>query len=804
MSHRILFILLFHSFQFGFAQGSTASFSGTITLETNEPVAWATVHIKEIGKHAVSDEKGQFSFTAIPYGTYTLDIQSVEISRTTYSVALTEPKVSLHIQVKSADIRELEEVVVEGNSIKEVIERSGYAVNVVETKTAALQSLQTNDLLNRSVGVRVRQNGGLGSQVSYNLNGMSGNSVRLLIDGIPISTYGNSFSLNSIPPSLIDRIEVYKGVLPAHLADDALGGAINIVLKKGVPNSGSASISYGSFNTTQSNLNVSLRDSKTGLTLKTSGFYNYSDNDYEVWGKFVRNILANGRYDYVRGKRFNDAYRSTGGQVFAGITGKKWIDEALIGINLSNDFNEIQHGTYMTIPYKGRFTTSEAVAMTLSLQKRDLLTKGLNIQFNGVSSERKQVVNDTVKWNYDWFGNKSVGLTGEPILRPQGAQQGAPTLNHINRNISTYRTGIDYSLSSNHRIVLNHFHYVIDRTEQDFMRSAIEREFIGTRNLKKQIASVSYEIASNQERIKANLFFKNYQQRLERMNPILLTTGGTQTRSENRTSSDRNTNGYGLTSIVKATDFITFMLSAEKAVRLPSENEIFGSPGDNITENIGLLPERSDNMNLGFRVYPLSKKRQLMVYASGFIRDTKDKIVQRINPRLNDAVQTNPYENLGSTKSIGFEAEVNYTHSKQLNLLVNLSKFNSVFNQQLDPNGNQYIYYNQQLPNEPFFTINTLTNYQLEDVFGSSANLTLNHSFNFVDRFYTTWLQIEDFRTPRQFVHDLGMTYRASNEKWVVSIDARNIFNKQVYDNFAVQKPGRALYFKITYLLSTI
>jgi outer membrane receptor protein involved in Fe transport len=193
-----------------------------------------------------------------------------------------------------------------------------------------------------------------------------------------------------------------------------------------------------------------------------------------------------------------------------------------------------------------------------------------------------------------------------------------------------------------------------------------------------------------------------------------------------------------------------------------------------------------------------------MVYASGFIRDTKDKIVQRINPRLNDAVQTNPYENLGSTKSIGFEAEVNYTHSKQLNLLVNLSKFNSVFNQQLDPNGNQYIYYNQQLPNEPFFTINTLTNYQLEDVFGSSANLTLNHSFNFVDRFYTTWLQIEDFRTPRQFVHDLGMTYRASNEKWVVSIDARNIFNKQVYDNFAVQKPGRALYFKITYLLSTI
>jgi outer membrane cobalamin receptor len=127
-------------------------------------------------------------------------------------------------------------------------------------------------MLDRTVGIRVRQNGGLGSAVNYNLNGMSGNSVRIFIDGISISTYGESFSLNSIPPALIERIEVYKGVIPAHLADDALGGAINVILKKGGMNNLSASVSYGSFNTFQTNFNASFREEKTGFTVKALAF----------------------------------------------------------------------------------------------------------------------------------------------------------------------------------------------------------------------------------------------------------------------------------------------------------------------------------------------------------------------------------------------------------------------------------------------------------------------------------------------------------------------------------------------------
>ncbi len=42
---------------------------------------------------------------------------------------------------------------------------------------------------------------------------------------------GTSLTLNNIPPSMIERIEVYKGVVPVHLGADALGGAVNIVTK---------------------------------------------------------------------------------------------------------------------------------------------------------------------------------------------------------------------------------------------------------------------------------------------------------------------------------------------------------------------------------------------------------------------------------------------------------------------------------------------------------------------------------------------------------------------------------------------
>lgn len=797
----ILNLLVISIFQSS-ANSSKTIVSGVVTSEEGSPIEFVTVFADNPTLSTLTNAKGEYTLVLSP-GTYRLNFNCFNFVKKEQVVTLLEgKKETLNIVLKE-NIRALSEVVVVGKSEKKKIESQGFAVHVIEPRKLALQSVQTTELLDRTVGVRVRQSGGLGAATSYNLNGMSGNSVTVFIDGIPISTYGASFSLNSIPPSLIERIEIYKGVIPAYLSDDALGGAINVVLKKGLQNTLTASAMYGSFNTQQFNFNTLYRDNKTGFTVKASGFYNYSDNDYEVWGKFVRNILPNGRYDYVRAKRFNDAYRSIGGQLEVGFTGVKWADRFYIGYNGSDAYNEIQHGTYMSIPYMGRHTDSQAHVVSLDYKKKDVLVKGLEFNLNALYSRRKEVVTDTVKWNYNWFGEVSLGLDGEPILRPNGAQQGAPALNHVDRDITTFRSGISYAVHRDHKVVFNHILFNTDRRQQDYLRSETERNFIGTRHLQKNITSFGYEMAAFQGKWTATLFGKYYQQSIDKMDPGLEVVDGESVRVETVMNNKKTAAGYGFTSFYAVLPKLQLQTSAERAVRMPSESEVFGSPGENIVENTTLKPEISDNLNIGVKAGPfVLTGHRFDVAASFFLRNTKDKIVQQISTRINDAVQTVPFENLGKTKAKGFDVELNYSYDKKLNVSLNLSKFNSVFNIKYDSNGREYEYYNKQLPNEPYFTLNGAMKYTFRHLFQKQSSLDVNYNFGFVERFYTTWLELDDFQVGRQFVQDMGVSYIFPSKKFVMSLDVKNIFDKQAYDNFAVQKPGRAFYLKLNYTIN--
>lgn len=798
-----LLFFVFYSFSLvTFAQ--TGTIRGTLQFEDGTPLVAAVVYVEALELHSVTDLNGQYELKGIPYGTYQVEVRSIETQKSVTPVTVNQSLVTFSPLLRESSYQ-LGEVIVKGATEKRIIETKGFAVNVIETEQEGLKNIQTNDLLNRSVGVTVRQDGGLGSAVNYNLNGMSGNSVRIFVDDIPISAYGSSFSLNSIPPSLIERIEVYKGVIPSHLTDDALGGAINVVLKKNMRNSLSASLSYGSFNTYQANINGRYRDERTGFTLNLSGFHNYSENDYEVWGKFVRNILPNGRYEYVRAKRFNDAYRSAGGRIEMGFTDVAWANQFFVGYNGSDDYNEIQHGTYMSIPYMGRFSESQSHAFNLLYRKQDFIVNGLDLQLNGVYSNRSQVVNDTVRWNYNWYGEKSLGLYGDPILRPNGAQQGAPTISHTDRDVFTLRSGLAYTIVPRHRVLINHSYYTIDRREFDEMRSEAEQNFVGRRDLQKHIATISYEMTTLGDRLRSNLFAKFYRQMIDRMDPVLIIDNGEHIRTEERVNSTRKATGYGLALSYALLPELLLLSSAEKAVRMPSENEVFGSIGENIVENPHINPEVSNNLNIGFKAgdYYMGTQR-FSFSATGFLRDTRDKIVRQINPRLNDAIQTSPFENLGKTQSLGIEAEANYAYGDRLSLLFNLSRFNTLFNMKEDAGGNRLDYYRKQMPNEPWFTFNSTAQYTLFNLLQKQSQLHIHYSFRFVESFQTTWLDIEDFRVPRQFIQDAGFSYLFPGKKFVVSFDVRNLFDRQVYDNFAVQKPGRAFYLKLNYTINHI
>jgi outer membrane cobalamin receptor len=780
-----------------FAQ--SGNLSGRVTNHNHQPLMGASVTLKELNKTTITDYDGRYELKNVRYGSYTLNISAITIEPQSQTVKVGNNKTVIDIEVKSEKERELQQVIVQGKTEKRKIETSGFAVNVLDTKEASLRNLQTNELLNRAVGVRVRQSGGIGSEASYNLNGMSGRAIGIFIDGIEISTYGSSFNPNNIPPALIERIEIYKGVLPAHLSGDFLGGGINIILKKGaMRNSLIASASYGSFNTQQTDLSGAYRNPKTGLTLRGSGFYTYSDNDYEVWGQFVRNELPNGQMVETRGRRFNDAFRSYGGRFEAGFSDVKWADNLLVNYNYSHTYDEVQHGQYMSRPYEGRFSRSNAHVLGLDYRKSNLLLDGLNFTFNGVYSNRTQYIQDTVSYRYNWSGERVISIRGEPLRTLGGGQQSTPTMNTIDRQIATLRSSLSYNITANHRLTFNHLFYVVDRQDFDALRTVLERNYLSTSDLTKNVSALSYEAETFEGRLRTNLFAKYYQQKIDRTDPILQTVSGQPTRVERITSDNRSTTGYGLATSYAIKPSLFVIASAERAVRMPGESEIFGNQADNLLPNPAIRPEISDNFNLGFRAgaYQLNEHR-ISLSGGGFLRNTRDKIVMLSSDRSITNMETSNNVNLSGVRSIGFEAEVNYIYRK-LNVVLNLSKFNALLQD------NASLFNNRQIPNEPFFTANGNVQYRFNNALQQKSVMNLYYNFGYVHPFETIWqLRRDEFNiTPRQFIQDVGASYRLPNQRIVISLDAKNIFNQQAYDNFAAQKPGRAFYLKLNYTIN--
>lgn len=207
------------------AQNSNYPLSGKVTYNNGEPVEMAAIMVKGTKIYTLTDENGFFFFEKLPQGKeYDIEIKPFDNQPVILKVNLTKKPQYVSVKLTNSGVTALSEVVVSGKVKGQEIKEQGFAMNVIATKEASLQNIQTTELLGRSTGIKIRQSAGLGSDMNIYLNGLSGSSVRIFIDGIPLRNYGRSFSLSSIPPSMIERIEVYKGVLPSELSEDALGG----------------------------------------------------------------------------------------------------------------------------------------------------------------------------------------------------------------------------------------------------------------------------------------------------------------------------------------------------------------------------------------------------------------------------------------------------------------------------------------------------------------------------------------------------------------------------------------------------
>ena len=166
---------------------------------------------------------------------------SVNLSLKHVSMAAALLAVTLSAQAQQVaaadetDGKTLQEMVVTANRIEQPLSDLTADMTIIDDKTIARQGPGgVADVLARVPGIQITRNGGPGASTSVFIRGAESRFTAVYIDGVRVdsqSTGGASWQ--SLPLSLIDRIEVLRGPAAAVYGSDAMGGVIQIITKKG-------------------------------------------------------------------------------------------------------------------------------------------------------------------------------------------------------------------------------------------------------------------------------------------------------------------------------------------------------------------------------------------------------------------------------------------------------------------------------------------------------------------------------------------------------------------------------------------
>ncbi|MCX8112518.1 MAG: TonB-dependent receptor [Bacteroidia bacterium] len=109
--------------------------------------------------------------------------------------------------------------------------RSLYPVRVLTAERLQAQgALYLPQVLMTELNARVAQDPNLGTFA--NLQGLGGEHVRILLDGVPvIGRVSGSIDLAQLPLSEVERVEIVEGPMSVLYGTDAMGGVINLITR---------------------------------------------------------------------------------------------------------------------------------------------------------------------------------------------------------------------------------------------------------------------------------------------------------------------------------------------------------------------------------------------------------------------------------------------------------------------------------------------------------------------------------------------------------------------------------------------
>lgn len=747
-----------------------------IDAHNEEPLTGASFVVQAEGKGTTAGINGAFSLSGLQAGDIVAAVSFMGYQTDTLRFTL-GPGESRKLTVRLRPQPQMlgETIVIAKSQARELREQA-MPVTVLSSTQLAGSVSDVSDILSKTMGVTIRLQGGVGSTSRLSVRGLEGKRVGFFIDEAPMNDHSDFIDINDIPVSMIERIEIYKGVIPAKFGGSGMGGAVNVVLKEYPPRYLDASYAVESFNTHKATLVLKRNLPEAGIEFGGGGFYTYSDNDYTMESPFHEGLII---------KRDHDRFQSAAGAL--SMKARKWyFDELEFSLEGVRNHKQIQ-GIFSNIQHAHSKSTA-AVAGT-ELKKKDFLTPGLDMNFSGAVAWSRFHFIDTSMFRYDWQMKPYV-----PV-HPMGGETGiAPSNSTIDKIHVGTKLNLNYILSDRNALNLNVFHtHVSGRPDDPLKDRALGYKALYDSDMNSLIAGFSYDYKSADDRLLNSLTGKYYFYSMETVIQNLLG-------QHERIPVDLKKHYWGVNNALRYRFSSELMgkLSAAYEVRTPTETELIGD-GYLLAPSGDLLPERGVNVNLGAIWDRNVRHGMFQLEVNLFGNYLRDMIRQVRN------ILQMKYENFGQMRSLGAEAEVKADLFSWLYGYANVTFQDLRDIRKLEPMSEvPNPTYGLRLPNIPHLMANAGLEFHREELFGlRRTNARFFADVSFVERYFYDFEQsvFQERRIPRSVRLDLGLEYTLLGGALILSAKMGNATDARLLSEFNHPLPGRTFSLRLRYVL---
>lgn len=752
------------------------SIKGRITdFTTGKTLVGVNIISEKIQIGVISNNKGEYHIDNVKTGTYEFFFSIIGYQTISKHIKIKSGEtVTVNIKLKEKT-ENIDEVLVTAKSEARKIREQAMPISVIAMDEIQGTVSDINEVLAKTAGVKLRNTGGVGSSSRISVRGLEGKRIGYFIDDTPMNDNSDFMDLNDIPIDLIERIEIYKGVVPAKFGGSAIGGAVNIVTKEYPPTYVDASYSIASFNTHKAS--TILKTNKNGYEFGIGGFYTYSDNDYEMElplqkGKFV--------------KRDHDNFKKY--TIGGGFTSKNWwFDEVVFEPVFTHTERQIQG-----IEHNIQEAESSANAYLLSskIEKENFFIEGLDFEFHLAYAYTIFKFKDKAMKRYNWDGTTYAPVTvhgGEIGVQPSDADN----IKHV----VISKLNLNYILNKWSSLNLNSTLNFARGIPKDILKDKVIGHKTNYNSIMfSWVTGLNYETRFFNDKLTNSITAKYYQYS---MKTKLVDIYGVQ----NVEDIDMFKTDFGISNAIRYRFTPEFLIKASAAydVRLPAENELLGD-GFIIAPAGNLEPERNTSFNIGL-MYDVNftKNRRFQVEINGFYMQLENMI------RFTGGPLQSIYQNFGEMRTLGADMEIKWDATNFLYLYGNATYQDLRDTRKHEPGSTvENPTKGDRIPNIPYFFANAGFEMHKENLFGGTEqNSRFFASASFVEEYFYDFEQsiYQERRIPRALTFDAGIEHSFRNQSIIIGFQANNITDQKVISEFNRPLPGRNFALKLRYIL---